>query len=204
MSDLLLPRLPDFDLHDPVSAFAHAPELPLIRAWEAGAPTGGTVRAGWTSGYVWGLFTVTDADVFNTATADNQNTWETGDVFEIFARHDDSEAYVEAHVTPNNIRLHLRFPDSKTVAHSRAGTIPMSDLHGDPTAICAHASATADGWQGVLGVPLNVMPDAFVRLSFCRYDAHPGGGEPDYFSTSPHTVADFHRLGDWLRFRVVH
>ena len=155
----MLTPLPSFDYTELASvqaAFAACSVLPLIQGWQP-APTGlpATAQLGWREGRLWALGTLTDRDVFNDATADNQNTWEQGDVFEVFVRRAASDAYTEVHVTPDGIRLHLRFPDRATIALARGGQLDGETLKHDPSALIGQAWRTEDGWIGLLGVPVS-------------------------------------------------
>lgn len=140
-----------------------------------------------------------DDDVFNAATAHNQRTWELGDVFEIFACRDDEAGYVEVHVTPDNVKLHLRFVDAEQ--HQRIANI--DEVAADPAAIVSSAQRTPTGWRVRAAVPLAAAPGEVIRVSFCRYDATRGSGEPILSSSSPHPVLAFHRPHEWARCRIV-
>ena len=187
------------------AAFAECPTLPLIQGWQqdsaasSGLPA--TAQLGWRKGRVWVLGSLRDHDVFNDATADNQNTWEMGDVFEVFVRRSDSDAYTEAHVTPNGIRLHLKFPDRATIALARGGQLDGDTLKCDPTEVWASAWRTETGWIGLLSVPVDAAPGEKIRVSVCRYDAH-RDAEPDVASTSNHAECDFHRPDDWPEYTI--
>ena len=192
------------DLAAVQAAFVACETLLLIQGWQS-EPTGlpATAQLGWNEGRVWALGTLTDADVFNDATADNQNTWETGDVFEVFVRRSDSDAYTEAHVTPNGIRLHLKFQDRETISLARSGQLDGETLKHDPNEIIAHAWRTEDGWIGLIGVPIDAASGDKIRVSVCRYDAHRDANtEPDVASTANHAVCDFHRPDDWPEYTV--
>lgn len=197
-----LPAFVAAELASVQAAFATAPILPFLQGWQEhfdGLPA--TAQLGWREGRLWALGTLTDRDVFNTATADNQNTWELGDVFEVFVGVGEAQSYVEAHVTPNGIRLHLAFPDRATIARARSGALDGATLQRDPEQLVGHAWRTETGWIGLLGVPVAVEPGTVLRVSVCRYDAHPNH-EPDVSSTSHHTTCDFHRPDDWPAYTV--
>jgi len=139
-----------------------------------------------------------DDDVFNTATAHNQRTWETGDVFEIFARREDSESYVEVHVTPDNVKLHLHFDDFTHAERIR----DIAEVAADPALIESTATRTPRGWRATARVPLDARSGDLVRVSFCRYDATRGRAEPVLSSSSPHPVLRFHRPLEWALCRI--
>ncbi|MBK8975942.1 MAG: hypothetical protein IPM29_08445 [Planctomycetes bacterium] len=157
------------------------------------------VRATFRAGALHVEAELVDDDVFNDATAHNQATWELGDVLEVFARRDDSESYVEAHVTPDGIKLHLRFSDFGHCARVR----DFAEISVDPDLVDARAERTPDGWRAWLSVPLEAGPGDVVRVSFCRYDATRGRAEPVVSSSSPHPVPAFHRPLEWRACRVV-
>ncbi|MBI5851224.1 MAG: hypothetical protein HZB39_09365 [Planctomycetes bacterium] len=140
---------------------------------------------------------LTDDEVFNDATAHNQRTWETGDVFEIFARREDSQHYVEVHVTPDNVKLHLRFDD---FGHA-ARIADIAEVAADPRLVESIAARTVYGWRATARVPLAASPGDLVRVSFCRYDAS-RGREPVLSSSSPHPVLAFHRPLEWSLCRI--
>jgi len=138
-----------------------------------------------------------DGDVFNDATEHNDRTWEKGDVFEVFARRDDASEYVEVHVTPDNVRLHLRFPDPGLAQRIQ----DIAAVAADPHAIASSASRTARGWRAGVVVPLAAGPGDLLRVSFCRYDAGRGRA-PILSSSSPHPVLAFHRPWEWELCRI--
>jgi hypothetical protein len=138
-----------------------------------------------------------DSEVFNDARRHNERTWETGDVFEVFARRDDEERYVEVHVTPDGVKLHLRFQDF-THCQRIAG---IDEVAADPAEIEASAARTPYGWRARLVVPLRAGPGDRVRVSFCRYDAA-RGRPPVLSSSSPHPVLAFHRPWEWALCQI--
>ncbi|MGC4047914.1 MAG: NAD-dependent epimerase/dehydratase family protein [Armatimonas sp.] len=140
-----------------------------------------------------------DDDVFNTATEHNQRTWETGDVFEIFARRDDSEEYVEVHVTPENIKLHLTFED---FTHTTRIEDDISRVAANPEEIVSTAERTETGWRATAVVPLPAGSGDLIRVSFCRYDATQGSEKLVLSSSSPHPVLRFHRPLEWTLCRI--
>ena len=141
---------------------------------------------------------LTDDDVFNTATAHNQRTWETGDVFEIFARREDSTEYVEVHVTPGNIKLHLKFLDFDQTNRIES----IDEVAADPGEIESSAEITPTGWKASARVPLPASPGELVRVSLCRYDASRGSEKLVLSSTSPHTELRFHQPCEWPLCRL--
>mgnify|MGYP001547292407 CR=1 FL=1 len=174
----------------------------LGQAWNATPeaelkPT--TVSATFSDGKLHVVAELEDDDVFNTATEHNQRTWETGDVFEIFARRDDSEEYVEVHVTPENIKLHLKFNDFH---HTGRIEDDISRVAADPDEITSTAERTPTGWRATASVPLPAGPGDVIRVSFCRYDVTQGTDKLVLSSSSPHPVLRFHRPKEWTLCRI--
>jgi hypothetical protein len=158
-----------------------------------------TVSATFSDGRLHVSAELTDDDVFSDATAHNQRTWELGDAFEIFARRDDSEEYVEVHITPENIKLHLRFDD---FGHTGRINDDISLVAADPDEITSTVERTPTGWRATASVPLDAGPGDLIRVSFCRYDASHGRTEPTLSSSSPHNLLRFHRPHEWQLCRI--
>lgn len=155
------------------------------------------VRATFVEGALHVDAEMVDDDVFNDAVRHNDRTWEMGDVFEIFARREDEERYVEVHVTPGGIKLHLRFDD---FAHAQR-IDGIAAVAADPDAIRAEAARIPGGWRARAVVPMPAGAGELVRVSFCRYDAT-RGQEPVLSSSSPHPVPAFHRPWEWMPCRI--
>ena len=175
-------------------------EFTLGQAWNAVQEAGlrpTRVWAGFADGALLVRAELDDDDVFNDARTHNARTWELGDVFEIFARREDEERYVEVHVTPDNVKLHLRFDD---FGHG-ARIASIDEVAQDPSAIDSSARRTVHGWEARARVPLRAGPGELVRVSFCRYDAT-RGREPMLSSSSPHPVLRFHRPLEWTLCRI--
>ncbi len=133
---LLISELPAFAPDQETSvlaAFADVPALAFAQHWQQTPEAGlkpGTVKVGRRESRLWALAEMEDDDIFNLAEEHNQPTWELGDVFEVFAQQQGGSAYVEAHVTPENRRLHLRFPDEKAIQQipAKRGTPTTSPI----------------------------------------------------------------------------
>jgi hypothetical protein len=202
------------DLEGARRAFERATPISLHQAWLAAldpafAPA--TVRVGWRGDALLVFAELADADIFTAATDHNQAFWELGDTFEIFLRPVDQQAYVEFHVAPGNLHLHLRFPDAGFLART-----PPADVFGQalrpPAAFDSHVwvNAGQQRWSVLAIVPAEAVFDRPRPLaggewlfSFSRYDYTRGRSEPVISSTSPHAAPSFHRQQEWgrLRFR---
>jgi len=190
------------------AAFQHADCSMLQQAWLAAPETDfapATVRVGWRGNSLRVFAELDDRDIFTRATAHNQRMWELGDVLEIFLQPADSPAYVELHVTPNNHRLQLRFPDVATLRRAQAADsfddLILSDGVFDST---TWLQPDQRQWQVHAEIPAVLVCGADKlpgekpwRFSFSRYDYIGGRREPVISSTSPHARPDFHRLDEW-------
>jgi hypothetical protein len=166
--------------------------------------TRGTVRVGWQAGWLAAFATLEDHDIFTTATAHNQWMWERGDVLEVFLRRAGETAYREVHVTPNNYRLLLEFPDDSTITRLRSGVEKNRTRYcGDPTTIQSWVGAEPmqNRWQALIRIPMPTTPGETWHISFCRYDAAEGQ-RPVTYSTTPFTVGDFHRQQEWEAYTL--
>jgi hypothetical protein len=189
-----------------MAAFAPLPALVFAQRWRQTPDAGlmpGQVKVGRRESALWALADMEDAEIFNLADRHNLSTWELGDVFEVFAQRQGEPGYVELHVTPDNYRLHLRFPDEAAIRRVRAGEERHAAYFGDPDPLVSRAWVHRQEkvWRALLQLPFAVSPGEAWRLSFCRYDST-RGAEPVAASTSPHTVGDFHRPSEWLLFQV--
>lgn len=203
-----LPDFDDTDLAAVRAAFATATPCALGQEWRAEpepdfAP--GQVRAGWRRDQLLVFAELTDRDIFSHATGDNQRMWELGDTFEIFLRPDGQTEYFELHVTPNNHRLQLCFPDAAAVERLRAnGRIDECVLSGEAFHSRTWVQPENQKWFVLADISARMIcgqaglaPGTRWHFSFSRYDSTRGNSEPVISSTSPHRVASFHRQEEW-------
>ncbi len=207
MKPLFCPRLPKFDTHNWAeieTVFASVPRADLVQHWLE-APEAhflpANARFGWQDRELYLFAVLHDRDIFNAAKGFNQQTWMLGDALELFLRPPSGETYFEFHVTPENQRLQLRFPDSRAV---RTGTwtdfqvnVPL--LFDSRTEI----NAPAETWRALLSIDLTALgggqfsPAHPWKFSVSRYDWTRGQSEPIISSTSPHQHPRFHRQHEW-------
>jgi hypothetical protein len=190
-------------------AFRAIPTIPLQVVGtvpQGRAVTHGAVQAGWQNGWLWTLATLEDRDLFTTATAHNQWMWERGDVLEVFVRRAGETAYREVHVTPNNWRLLLEFPDDQTIRRLRSGEeTDRARYCGDPLTLRSRVRTDPEQnrWQALVGIPLEKTEAGQTwHLSFSRYDAA-AGQKPVTYSTTRFSVPDFHRQQEWEPYTLV-
>jgi len=203
--------LPAFDADklDAVrGAFARADGCGLRQSWlPAPEPdfTPATVRVGWRGNSLLAFVELEDADIVTRATAHNQRMWELGDVLEIFLLPENSGGYVEFHVTPNNFRLQLRFPDTATLRRAQAENRFEHLLLPDGVFQSrAWVQAEDKKWFAFAEIPSAIVCGGDKPLagrkwcfSFSRYDCVRGRSEPIVSSSSPHAQPDFHRREEW-------
>jgi hypothetical protein len=202
------------DLDSVRAAFQQADGCVLRQAWLAEPEkdfTPATVRVGWYENSLRVFAEMEDMNIFTRATSHNQRMWELGSVLEIFLQPAGSPSYVELHVTPNNQRLQLRFPDAATVRRPQAANfldrLMLPDgvfhsqtwTHPEMNKWCVHADIPALLVCGAL----KLTAEKTWRFSFSRYAYPRGRQEPVISSSSPHAQPDFHRGEEWgtLSFR---
>jgi hypothetical protein len=212
-------QLPDFDDADLVAvrtAFAAATPCAMGQEWRAElepvfAP--GEVRMGWRLDELRVFAELTDRDIFSHATGDNQRMWELGDTFEMFLRPSWQNEYFELHVTPNNHRLQLRIPSfealrqAQTAGEFGAFHLPANSFHSR-----TWVQPENQKWFVFAAAPVRMLcgqarliPGTRWHFSYSRYDYTKGNPEPVISSTSPHSIANFHRQHEWgeLQFASV-
>lgn len=202
--------LPDFifgDLAAVQMAFAGAPACELRQSWLAQpdkqfAPA--TVRVGWRGNSLLVFAELTDRDIFTRATAINQRMWELGDTLEFFLQSSGDPGYSEFHVTPNNLHLQLRFPDSTAVQDSRRNGMEKYLMTGEVFHSQTWVQSELNRWLVFTEIPASALGLNLISLagqrwyfSFSRYDASRDGSSPVISSTSPHTKPDFHSRSEW-------
>jgi hypothetical protein len=208
---VLCRELPAFDaakLNAVRAAFQNSETCVFRQAWlpkQEADFTPGIVRVGWRENSLLFFAELIDADIFTDATDHHQRFWELGDTFEIFLRPLDQESYAEFHVTPNNLRLHLNFPDAIAVEQARkTGSLENVLVREKEFASTTWVQSEARRWSAFVEIAASSINKELKDLrgskwlfSFGRYDYRRGRKEPVISSTSAHTVADFHRQTEW-------
>lgn len=165
------------------------------------------VRVGWTPDNLWVLAHLTDEDIFNTARELNDETWSTGDVFELFLRHESSNRYYELHVTPDNVHLQLAWPDDqaiKTVRSSDQGLKPYM-IWEDIFQSWVSIHPEDREWWVLARIPASLLQPEGGEITngttwnfaFCRYDCSQKHKLPCLSSTSRFPQANFHDQLSW-------
>ena len=199
------------DLASVRAAFREATPVPFRQAWldtpeRDFAP--GSVRTGWREDSLFVLADLVDVDVFTRAERHNDRFWQLGDTFEMFLQPAGSEAYVELHVAPNNLRLQLRFAEPP--AAQDADPFDAALIHDQIFDSRTWVTPAEHGWRvfaqvraAAVGHGSGPLASSTWRFSFGRYDATRGRPEPVISSTSPHTVPAFHRPHEWGSLQCV-
>ena len=160
------------------------------------------VWVGWTADALHVRAILTDDELTIKATADNQRMWELGDVFEMFVMVEGRRDYVELHVTPNNMRLHVRLPGVGERARSVDEPLSFEDMVVTPVGFESSVTREENGWSVSAKIPAAVLgldrlkPDTRLRVAFARNDAA-SGREPVLSTTASHPVISFHRPDEW-------
>ncbi len=166
------------------------------------------VRVGWEPAALLVEAVLEDDEVFSQATADNQDMWRLGDVFEVFLQIEGRSDYAEMHLTPNGHRLQLRLPGADWAATLKAQSRTFEELKVFPVAFAGEPAGTGSGWRVSLRIPAVVLGlEAWqagqrLRANFCRYDAA-ADREPVLSASSRLSVVSFHRPGEWSRLRLL-
>jgi len=161
----------------------------------------GAVQVAHNGSYLFVYAELPDIDIFNPATQFNEESWNQGDIFEIFIRPEGQNTYYEFHVSPNNQRFQLRFTKQATASdnYERA----LSRIPVQSKAVIRPAE---NKWQVYVMVPLKALLDPNDRplpdrwhVSFSRYNytRGPKWETPELYSTSPHRKLSFHRQHEW-------
>lgn len=171
----------------------------------------GLVRMGRVDSDLLLLAELTDRDPANRATRWNEPTWKLGDVLELFLQTDPSAAgdYYEFHVTPENQRLQLHFPDGEATRRVGRGTVPLSTFHVDASLFESHVriSPTRDRWEVFMRINLASLFGGFpqgLRFLVSRYDYQAGAEHPVLSCNEASLLPrpDFHYRPGWSLARL--
>jgi hypothetical protein len=197
-----------------VSILSNAQGVESQQAWRSDLEPGFRpmrVKTGWTRDALYVHAEIEDADIFNPEKKFNALSFTKGDVFEIFLRPCDQDAYFEFHVTPENQKLQLRFPSSAALVAPRAqpGLPPEWFISHPVIESRVRINTATQRWEVAAEIPFDLVcetsqprRDTRWLFSFSRYDYTRGQERPILSSTSPHKELNFHRQEAWgeLRF----
>lgn len=198
---------PDPEAADWSAAFADAARLDmkLIVRKPAAAPwQPGSVFVGGTPGTLWFLADLTDEDPFGNDTPDQGHFYTQVDVFEIFIRPAGQESYFEFHISPRNQRFSIRLPEPGAIRQERPYVNdPLESYFWSLEPLRSFVRILpGKGWQALVALDLKALietdsAEGTWQLSCCRYDYTRGNPAAVLSSTTPFSVADFHRVSEW-------
>lgn len=191
------------------SAFSRSPECCMGQEWLVNRHPKfrpAVVRAGWADGELLVYAEMDDDDPFNPMVEFNGMLYEHGDVFEIFLRPEDQDAYFEFHIGPENQKFQLRIPSRNAFAEARQNHGIPPDWFVWKPVIFSRVIVEPAGrrWKVLCAIPFGLVAEKSVpapgsrwRFSFSRYDYTRGQKNPVHSSTSPHKKLNFHIQEDW-------
>lgn len=178
------------------------------QGWAATLPAGfkaAKIRYAWEPDALWILADLPDDYITTRSTADNQDMWTLGDVFEIFVERQGARKYAELHVTPKNHRLHLLFPHG-AIEKIRRDVSILPSFKQSPVGFESRVRRPRGraAWQVLVKIPAKIIfpgkrfcEGVSLNISFSRYDYGRRGQDPVLSSTSPHRRTEFHNRPDW-------
>jgi hypothetical protein len=183
-------------------------------SWEKRKPKTATkARLLWDDRYLYFFADMEDTDLYADVTERNGMTWH-NDVFEIFLKPaKDKPAYYEFQVNAANTQLELFFPSRGAGGYERFA--PLTKF-GMESAVKLRGTLNDwkdkdEGWSVEGRIPWTAFKETGGKpksgdtwlFSLCRYDYSAGFERPELSSTSPLTVADFHRYEDFGSLKFV-
>ena len=141
---------------------------------------------------------LTDSDIGNSATANNEKTWLTGDACEFFFQPAGREDYYEIHVTPNHKTLQLHLMSVK-----RLGKVPFESQLFE-SGFKSEAKVEKGRWTVRMEIPLKSLGDnvqvAGSLFAVCRYNYNKPSKEPELTSSTP-LPKSFHSPSEWHKIK---
>lgn len=141
-----------------------------------------------------------DHDIHNNATEDNQETWELGDVFELFFQVHGHTDYYEAHTTPEGIRLQLHIQSWQTM-RQESWESKLTDIG---LKVKNEIRREENLWLARLELPfaemeltedlLNGSRFVFAHYSYTRGKEKPEITSTQVFPSTCHFVPQWHEL----------
>ncbi len=206
--------LKEFDNRDwkaIASAFEGATELQFGQHWKPAPEKAfrpARVRIGWRGDRLLFFAELQDDHIHTVAKSRNEEFFKTSDVFELFAGIPGAEAYIEYHVSPNNILFQLGIPSLAMLKSTFSKNLRPIMIR-DNNAL--NRSKVENGRWLVYGeLPASSLPGAKLplkgrvwQISFCRYDYSARGKSYVLSSTSRHKKPSYHRRHEWRPVRFL-
>lgn len=126
-----------------------------------------------------------DHDIHNDARHDNDFTWQTGDVFELFFQVRGHEDYYEAHATPEGYRLQLHIQSWQTI-REETWESKATDFGTSTTSIVRRQDNL---WLASIDIPfarIQLTPELLPgsKFVFAHYSYTTGEEAPEITSTA--------------------
>ncbi|EIQ00519.1 protein of unknown function (DUF1083) [Opitutaceae bacterium TAV1] len=191
-----------------------APSWPLLLPdGSANSPAeSGSVQLSWDDRYLYGAFTVTDRDVVQTATEDQQHHYQTGDVLELFIKPESRSWYWEFHVTPNGLKTAFFYPSRSYKnlpgpLNYRSGLRVAAQINGTLN----NWRDNDQGWTAEIAIPLDELAAQGVPLDaenawtilVGRYNYGRHLSDRELSSHPALSRANFHRYEEWACLELV-
>jgi hypothetical protein len=144
----------------------------------------------------------------NAARALNENTWELGEVCEVFIQSPGNSRYLEIHVTPENQRLQLDWAKDDHAQWRRGKRLLQSMMVPAPDWVTSTTVVCPGYWFARVWLPAarlgveRLSAGSRFTTAVCRYDCSQAGA-PVVSSTAPLTLPDFHRVQEWHGLTLV-
>ncbi len=148
---------------------------------------------------------LTNLNPQNRAVKDHEMLCELGDVFEVFLQDTRSERYFEIHISPENKKLVLEFPQIGFVRTPEFQTQwEKNVVHESNIIHRTRLLKEQNKWEVDLFVPFLLLTTEGApkvgdlwKISMGRYDCSILEAPPVISSTSRHAICDFHRVDEW-------
>lgn len=164
----------------------------------------GWSRITWNKDFLVYDIVLTRINAKNSARRMNEYTYDLGDVCEVFVEAEGSDRYLELHITPENQRLQLHWPQGG-LDKLRAGQAKLEEfMVASPDWVRTSTHVTPDYWTtqaiiptGILGLPSSPLSTrTALTTAVCSYD-YTAKTKPTHSSTAFFKALSFHRRPEW-------
>lgn len=207
--DALWPWPVNWDEAEPVALELPGAPLPDAKPIEPGR-----ARVVWDDQYVYVRFDLSDSQLVNTSSADNDALWEKGSVVEVFLKPRTRLWYWEFHLSPRGTtsQIHLSAPPDhpeRTSHYVDERFIKAHVLLGGPLNVTD--GPRADGWTAFMAIPWNKLAGSEEppvsrddwTIFFGRYNASsllPDGEELTAWPAP--SAVNFHLVDEYADLRL--
>lgn len=188
------------------SVSKNANYLPLQQNWIDEEPKEKGIVTMWYDNKYLHIYSIfEDSDIFSKAEGKNQQTWQLGDVVELFFRPNKSDEYYEIHLTPSLATLEYTIPSIEAFRKGglNATELTKKSFHLENN-VQLFDSNGIKGWIGHIKIPvtsLNIETESngiIANFAVCRYNYNnQWGDEPELSSTCALQKLNFHSPEVW-------